>query len=81
REKRAATVIQRGWRHHDKSRKEPLRDINKARHENLDKWDSKISASKKSSETQSPRSNFKVDNVDRDSIRSRPSSASATPNE
>ncbi|CAF2693425.1 unnamed protein product, partial [Rotaria sp. Silwood2] len=81
REKHAATVIQREWRRHEKSHKDPLRDINKARHENLDKWSSKISASTKSYEAQSPRSNSKVDNVDSNSIKSRPPSASATANE
>ncbi|CAF1073623.1 unnamed protein product [Rotaria sordida] len=81
REKRAATVIQREWRRHDKSRKDTLRDANKAKHENLDKWNPKISTSPKSSEIQSPRSNVKVDNLESDFFKRRRSSTSATSNE
>ncbi|UJR31233.1 hypothetical protein I4U23_018735 [Adineta vaga] len=50
REKHAATVIQREWRRHDKSRKKPLQDPAKMRQVNLDKWSSKLGSSAKPSE-------------------------------
>lgn len=42
REKRAATVIQRGWRHHNKSEKNKARDLARARQENADKVNTNV---------------------------------------
>ncbi|CAF3583434.1 unnamed protein product, partial [Adineta steineri] len=76
RENRAATVIQRSWRKHNRSRKNSL--INKSRLNTNDRRNSKI-VEMKTSKTQSPRASphnrfgSKVDNLNNSTIKSQSS--------
>ncbi|CAF1162047.1 unnamed protein product [Adineta ricciae] len=75
REKRAATVIQRGWRDHNKE-KNKARDFMRARQENADKRGSRIGSPVRPSETiSSPRASVNFERPGSGAPKNRPSSA------